>query len=209
MSKKSKIIGLTGGIGTGKSTVAEYLKSQGYRHIDADEISRSLTCDDSPMVDKLNEIFGPNGIMGLEGNEILKSPGVLNRQALADIVFKDDKRRDKLNEIMLTEIIKIIDENIDYFHDDDCDSDVLLDAPLLFESGLESRCDQVILVVADADERIRRVCQRDGMTEEQVSDRINSQMSDEDKISRSDIVIDNSHGLEELYNQLSKYLLTK
>lgn len=209
MSKKSKIIGLTGGIGTGKSTVAEYLKSQGYRHIDADEISRSLTCDGSPMVDKLNEIFGPNGIMGLEGNEILKSPGVLNRQALADIVFKDDKRRDKLNEIMLTEIIKIIDENIDFFHDDDCDSDVLLDAPLLFESGLESRCDQVILVVADADERIRRVCQRDGMTEEQVADRINSQMSDEDKISRSDIIIDNSHGLEELYNQLSKYLLTK
>ena len=209
MSKKSKIIGLTGGIGTGKSTVAEYLKSQGYRHIDADEISRSLTCDGSPMVDKLNEIFGSNGIMGLEGNEILKSPGVLNRQALADIVFKDDKRRDKLNEIMLTEIIKIIDENIDFFHDDDCDSDVLLDAPLLFESGLESRCDQVILVVADADERIRRVCQRDGMTEEQVADRINSQMSDEDKISRSDIIIDNSHGLEELYNQLSKYLLTK
>ena len=209
MSKKSKIIGLTGGIGTGKSTVAEYLKSQGYRHIDADEISRSLTCDGSPMVDKLNEIFGPNGIMGLEGNEILKSPGVLNRQALADIVFKDDKRRDKLNEIMLTEIIKIIDENIDFFHDDDCDSDVLLDAPLLFESGLESRCDQVILVVADADKRIRRVCQRDGMTEEQVADRINSQMSDEDKISRSDIIIDNSHGLEELYNQLSKYLLTK
>ncbi len=209
MSKKSKIIGLTGGIGTGKSTVAEYLKSQGYRHIDADEISRSLTCDGSPMVDKLNEIFGPNGIMGLEGNEILKSPGVLNRQALADIVFKDDKRRDKLNEIMLTEIIKIIDENIDFFHDDDCDSDVLLDAPLLFESGLESRCDQVILVVADADERIHRVCQRDGMTEEQVADRINSQMSDEDKISRSDIIIDNSHGLEELYNQLSKYLLTK
>ena len=209
MSKKSKIIGLTGGIGTGKSTVAEYLKSQGYRHIDADEISRSLTCDGSPMVDKLNEIFGPNGIMGLEGNEILKSPGVLNRQALADIVFKDDNRRDKLNEIMLTEIIKIIDENIDFFHDDDCDSDVLLDAPLLFESGLESRCDQVILVVADADERIRRVCQRDGMTEEQVADRINSQMSDEDKISRSDIIIDNSHGLEELYNQLSKYLLTK
>lgn len=209
MSKKSKIIGLTGGIGTGKSTVAEYLKSQGYRHIDADEISRSLTCDGSPMVDKLNEIFGPNGIMGLEGNEILKSPGILNRQALADIVFKDDKRRDKLNEIMLTEIIKIIDENIDFFHDDDCDSDVLLDAPLLFESGLESRCDQVILVVADADERIHRVCQRDGMTEEQVADRINSQMSDEDKISRSDIIIDNSHGLEELYNQLSKYLLTK
>lgn len=209
MSKNSKIIGLTGGIGTGKSTVAEYLKSQGYRHIDADEISRSLTCDGSPMVDKLNEIFGPNGTMGLEGNEILKSPGVLNRQALADIVFKDDKRRDKLNEIMLTEIIKIIDEDIDCFRDDDCDSDVLLDAPLLFESGLESRCDQVVLVVADADTRIRRVCQRDGITEEQVADRINSQMSDEDKICRSDIVIDNSYGLEELYDQLSKYLLTK
>ena len=209
MSNKSKIIGLTGGIGTGKSTVAEYLKSHGYRHIDADGISRGLTSDGSPMVDKLNEIFGPDGEMGVDGNEILEAPGVLNRQALADIVFKDDKRRDKLNDIMLTEIIRIIDWDIEDYHHDDSDNDVLLDAPLLFESGLESRCDKVMLVVADMDERIHRVCQRDGISEEQVRDRINSQMSDDEKISRSDIIIDNSHGLEELYEQLSKYVLTK
>ena len=206
MDDKTKIIGLTGGIGTGKSTAAEYLKARGFKQIDADAISRSLTADGSPMLDILNDEFGPSGPFGKAGYEILNEDGSLNRQATADLVFRDEARKKRFDEIMITEIVRIIDGDIAAYRKDNAGDLVLLDAPLLFEAGLDARCDAVLLIVADKDVRIDRVCQRDGISRQQVQDRIDNQMSDEEKISRSDFVVDNSEDLEHLYRQLDEFV---
>lgn len=202
-----KVIGLTGGIGTGKSTAADYLKQKGFAHIDADEISRKLTEDGSDMLPVLDEIFGPGGEMG-DGTQILDDKGNLIRKALAAVVFTDEKKKARLDEVMFARIIENIDNMIKWFakHPDEAGKGVLLDAPLLFEAGLDSRCDLVLVLVADTDVRIARVCCRDGATQEEVRNRINSQMSDNEKIKRSDVVIDNSEGVAELQENLDIFL---
>ena len=208
-----KVIGLTGGIGTGKSTAAAYLKSKGFAHIDADEIGRQLTADGSPMLLVLDGVFGSKGEIGKAGTEILFEDGTLNRKALASIVFADKEKKQRLDELMFSAITSEIDKqiaeykNIEYTdaEDDDKAIGILLDAPLLFEAGLESRCDVVILLTAEEDVRIERVCKRDGVTSREVRNRINSQMSDEEKMKLADIVINNSGSEQQLYEQLDEY----
>ena len=207
MMSETKIIGLTGGIGTGKSTAASYLVSKGFRHIDADAVSRSLTADGSPMLEVLDSLFGPEGQWGKPGYEILNHDGSLNRQATADLVFNDPDKKIKFDDVMITEIVKIIDEKVREYREDG-GSPVLLDAPLLFEAGLETRCDKVLLIVADMDVRIARVCERDGISARQVRDRIDNQMSDEEKKKRSDHIVDNSEDVEHLYHQLDEFAAT-
>ncbi|MDO4546117.1 MAG: dephospho-CoA kinase [Bacillota bacterium] len=229
-----KIIGLTGGIGTGKSTAAAYLKSKGFAHIDADEISRGLTADGSPMLRRLERVFGPAGEMGEPGTEILLPDGRLDRKALASLVFSDEKKRKKLDEMMFGEIIREIDRQIEAYQQmdkaekesacaeqKDCEQPkaaaapaqpfhecfgILLDAPLLFEGNLDQKCDLVILLTASEQIRIDRVCQRDGVTAREVRNRINSQMSDEDKKKRADIIIDNSGSQKQLYERLDQMM---
>ena len=93
MCSEIKVLGLTGGIGTGKSTAAAYLKEIGFAHIDADQISRGLTSDGSPMLEILNSVFGPDGEMGIPGKHILDENRSLDRKALASIVFVDEKKK--------------------------------------------------------------------------------------------------------------------
>lgn len=206
MNEKTIILGLTGGIGTGKSTASEYLKSKGFLHIDADEISRQITADGSPVLALLDNVFGPNGELGVKGHSILDKSGSLMRQALADIVFTDHVKKDKLNEIMLTQIISIIDEKVNEYRQSEHRLKVMLDAPLLLEAGLETRCDKVMVLVADRDVRVTRVKRRDGISEKQIQERIDNQMSDDEKIARADYVVDNSKDLKHLYEQLDKII---
>lgn len=203
-----KVLGLTGGIGSGKSTAAEYLKGSGFAHVDADEISRALTADGSRMLPVLDGIFGPDGPCGEKGKKILRSDGSLDRKALAAIVFTDKRKKARLDEVMFTEIVAEIDRQIAAYRDegDGRYRGILLDAPLLFEAGLDTRCDDIAVIVADVNVRIQRVCQRDGATGEEVRCRINNQMSDNEKIKRSDFVIDNSEGLSELTENLDELL---
>lgn len=203
MNDKIKVLGLTGGIGTGKSTAAEYLKEMGFAHIDADQIGRDITAYGSPMLPVLDNIFGPSGEFGKEGFDILNKDGSLDRKALASLVFTDMDRKLKLDEVMFKAIIAEVDRQIELLAEKNPDG-IMIDAPLLFEAGLDSRCDMVILIVADIDVRIHRVCQRDDATEQEVRNRINSQMSDEEKKLRSHIIIDNSGTLGELEKQLKK-----
>lgn len=204
MNDKIKVLGLTGGIGTGKSTAAEYLKEMGFAHIDADQIGRDITADGSPMLPVLDNIFGPSGEFGKEGFDILNKDGSLDRKVLASLVFTDMDRKLKLDEVMFKAIIAEVDRQIELLAEKKPEG-IMIDAPLLFEAGLDSRCDMVILIVADIDIRIHRVCQRDDATEQEVRNRINSQMSDEEKKSRSHIIIDNSGTLEDLEMQLEKF----
>lgn len=199
-----RVVGLTGGIGTGKSTAAEYLKKKGFAHIDADQIGRDITADGSPMLPVLDSVFGPDGEFGKAGMPILRPDGSLDRKALASIVFTDMEKKLKLDEIMFKAIIAETDRQVKALSEAE-PVGILIDAPLLFEAGLDDRCDLVMLIVADMDVRIRRVCVRDGATEQEVRDRINSQMSDEEKIARSQVIVDNSGSLEDLEVQLDNF----
>lgn len=207
MNNNIRIIGLTGGIGTGKSTAAEYLKQNGFAHIDADQIGRDLTIDGSPMLPVLDSIFGPGGEYGKKDKAILNPDGSLDRKALASIVFTDMKKKLKLDEVMFKAIIAEVDRQLEAFRQSaetgkkNC---ILIDAPLLFEAGLDEKCDEVLLIVADMDTRIHRVCMRDNATAQEVRDRIASQMSDEEMRAKSDIIVDNSGDRQQLEKQLKE-----
>ena len=190
------VIGITGGIGSGKSTASEYLISEGFACIDADQIGRDLTADGQPLLEKIGKMFGCVSSSGSAGNGL-----VLDRKAMAEYVFGDNSVRERYNRLIHGEIIARIDERIAELRQTDVRG-ILLDAPLLFEAGINDRCDAVILVTADLDKRIERVCLRDGSDEEKIRGRISSQMSDEEKAKRSDFVVDNSGEPENMYRQL-------
>ena len=174
------IIGLTGGIGSGKSTVSKYLKENGYTVIDADKISRDLTREGEELYFQLIETFG----------DVAK-----DRKALGRLVFNDKEKKELLEEIVTKKVISEIEKMIIKAKDD-----IVLDAPLLFETGMNKRCDKVILVTSSIENRIKRVVERDHLSEEEVLSRINNQMKDEDK--KADVVIENDGTLEELYSKI-------
>ena len=201
------IIGLTGGIGSGKSTATEYLRSKGYGYIDADQIGRDLTAEGQPLLEVISREFGCVENTGSKGNGL-----ILDRKALADLVFNNKYEKEKFDSIVHREIIYVIDAEIQKYREQAAegifDGHVILDAPLLFESGINEKCDIVILVTCDMDERIRRVSLRDGTTAEKIQDRIKNQYDDELKIKLADYVVDNSGSREELFRQLDNILET-
>lgn len=201
------IIGVTGGIGSGKSTATEYLRAKGFGYIDADQIARNLTAEGQPLLEVISREFGCVETTGTAGNGL-----VLDRKALADLVFNNQGIKEKFDSIVHREIINVIDAEIQKYREQSAeeifDGHVILDAPLLFESGINEKCDFVILVTCDMDERIRRVSLRDGTTAEKIQDRIRNQLDDQHKIKLSDYVIDNSGNREELFRQLDNILET-
>ncbi|MFQ7101445.1 MAG: dephospho-CoA kinase [Anaerovoracaceae bacterium] len=116
------------------------------------------------------------------------------------------RRRRKAGSGDVPKIIERIDDEISLLRRKSGIDGILLDAPLLFEAGLDTRCDAVLVLVADEEVRISRVCARDGMTPEEVRDRIRNQMSDNEKIKRADAVIDNSDGIQELKENIDEFL---
>lgn len=204
------VIGITGGIGSGKSTAAEYLVSLGFACVDADQIGRDITAAGSPVLDVLNREFGPEGKFGngsiILSREETSGKNVLNRKALADVVFGDEKARKHFDSIIHEKILRIIEEQIERLKHEDSVRGILLDAPLMYEAGCDSMCDVVILVTANMDTRIKRVIERDNTTEDDVRSRIASQMSDSSKAALADFVVDNSASLQELQKKLDDIL---
>ena len=195
-----EIIGLTGGIGTGKSTVSEYLSEQNFAIVDADLISRQVVEPGMPLLDELEAAFG---------SDIINEDGSLNRKGLAAIVFNDVEQRKLMDSIMHKEILAEMRRVMEEFQQQGTHQGIIIDAPLLFEIGLEKWCGQVWLVTADMDLRIERVCVRDDAKPEEVEARIRNQMSDDEKKKLSDEILDNSGTLEELHKQISELLQKK
>lgn len=195
-----EIIGLTGGIGTGKSTVSEYLSEQNFAIVDADLISRQVVEPGMPLLDELEAAFG---------SDIINEDGSLNRKGLAAIVFNDVEQRKLMDSIMHKEILAEMRRVMEEFQQQGTHQGIIIDAPLLFEIGLEKWCGQVWLVTADMDLRIERVCARDDAKPEEVEARIRNQMSDDEKKKLSDEILDNSGTLEELHKQISELLQKK
>lgn len=192
-----KVIGLTGGIGAGKSTVSDLLRQKGCRIIDADRIAHEITAPGSPLLPKLAEAFG---------QDILHADGTLDRKALAAKAFSSREQREKLEAITTSQVVQIISQQLEQLREEGREKLVFVDAPLLFEAGADALTDLVWLVDADLELRIRRTMERDNAGREEILQRIKNQMPDEEKRARAHEIIDNSKGKDELYQRVEGLL---
>lgn len=192
-----KVIGLTGGTGSGKSTVSAYLKEKGCRIIDADNIARELTAKDGEAISPIRKNFG---------DEAFYSDGTLNRKKLGDIVFNDREKLKLLEEITTKIVIRIINDKINEMKASGYKGIVIIDAPLLFESGMEDFADENWLVTCETEKRINRLKDRDGLSRREIEDRMANQFSDEQKKALADYCIDNSGSISELYNTIDQLI---
>ncbi len=186
-----KIIGLCGGSGSGKGTVSALFAELGIPSVDTDAIYREITSYKSECMVALISTFGPS---------VANADGSLNREEMRSLVFSSDgcdERRMLLNDIthkfVLDETKKRIEDYRLYGK-----PAVIADVPLLFESGFDEMCDIIVAVIADEPIRIERIIRRDGILQEQAERRIMAQISSDELIKRSDFVIENNDGVDEL-----------
>lgn len=196
----TKIIGLTGGIATGKSTVTKILKELEYVVIDADKIAREVVEPYKPAYLDIVKEFG---------KEILDENKQIDRKKLAEIIFKDVQKRRKLNQIVHPRVIQEMINKIKQF----CDENkiIFLDIPLLIEEKaiLEKqglKFDEIWLVYADEKNQLSRLIKRDKLDIESALNRISAQMPMTEKLKIADVVIDNNRGISELKDQIIKLL---
>lgn len=188
------LIGLTGTIGSGKSTVAHMLKKSGIPIIDADAIAHELTQKGSHALQDIVNAFGL---------EIMNNDGSLNRKMLGQLVFRDHKRLKDLEAILHPLIEQRRKELIETYSKAGHDIVVYM-APLIFEKGLYHTMSKTILVVADEDVIKNRLAKRDQLTKEEAEDRIKAQMSTAEKIKLADETINNNGTMEDLYINLTR-----
>lgn len=179
-----KVIGLTGSAGTGKTTVARYLKTLGAEVIEADAVAKELTAPGKPLLAKIAAAFGP---------DFLSPEGSLDRAKLRRLIFSDQAARNRLNEITHPEIIAAIKKWLAELHKRPHPPQVsVIEAPLLLETGLDHVVDEVWVVIAEREAVIRRIVARDRIPPEQAQAVIAAQMAQEEKVRRAHRVIDNS-----------------
>lgn len=186
-------IGLTGGIGSGKTTAARRFAELGALVYHADEISRRSIEPGAACYGRVVDAFG-------EG--ILKTDGAIDRKRLAQIVFSDETKRETLNAIIHPYVIEQLFSLAERDLADQPGAIAVFEVPLLFESGLHERMDANVLVVCDAKSRIRRVAERDGISREQVLSRMRAQMPEEEKRLLADYLLDNNGSKEALLRQV-------
>jgi dephospho-CoA kinase len=176
MSMKPLIVGITGGIGSGKTTVARIFEKMGVPIYIADEKAREITSTDSRIKNYIRETYG---------TKLFKADDSLKRKALGKIVFPDKEKLQSLNEV----IHPIVAEDFQEWLSIQSTPYVLKEAAVLFESGTYNDCDYIILVVAPKELRIQRVIKRSGLSREEIESRMNHQWSDDVKIALSNFVI--------------------
>lgn len=185
------VAGLTGGIASGKSTVSVFLEDAGAVIVDADRIARKVVQKGRPAWREIVDTFGPS---------ILLPDGEINRILLGDIIFNDPARKQVLNRIVHPDVILETATRLAEIEKNQPDRVVILDVPLLIESGMDAGLSDIIVVYVPESVQIQRLMQRDALTEEQALARIRSQMPIEEKKKRATIVIDNSGSRENTRN---------
>lgn len=190
------LIGLTGNMAAGKSTVADALRERGFTVIDADGIAHELLRERAVVI-KLSELFG---------SDILDKNGGIDRARLASAAFSSEENTKKLNlathPLILTRMLRLAGEAERAFPG----KPVFCDVPLLFETRFDMFCDMTLVVASDDETRYKRIELRDGLTREQAKLRINRQMPQDEKIRRADIVIMNDGAIGELYEKVDAAL---
>lgn len=184
------IVGLTGGIASGKSTVSNFFKKLGLEVLDADGIVKEVSQKEDT-IKKIVKVFGRN---------ILDGNGKIIREKLRKEAFENRELLNKLNEIIHPQVIEIF---VKKKKETSEDSIVIFDIPLLYEAKMENLCDKIIVVYIKREQQIKRVIERDKNTRELAEKIIDAQMSLEEKSKRADIVINNNSTLEDLKNQVN------
>ena len=181
------VVGLTGNIGCGKSSLSDIFRAEGIKIIDADIIARQIY-EDEKLLSKVYETFG---------NDIKNEDGSLNRKALGRIVFSDDEKLIQLNKLTHPVIRQKVSDEIEEYKSQN-EEIVILDAALLVESDYLNFIDKLLVVTCKENIQIERIIARDNCSIEEALGRIKSQMSQENKVKYADYVIDNSATLSEL-----------
>lgn len=193
------VIGLTGGIASGKSEVTSRLATLGAMIVDADSVAREVTVPGTDTFERILDEFGP---------VILDRNGTIDRLELAARVFGDERKRQFLNSVthpaIFTEIMRKVEEYGQKRKPGDVPA-VVVDAALIVDIGASEMFDLLAVVVADEEERVRRLTGTRGMSEDDSRRRVESQIDDSSRIALADIVIDNNGSIEELYRKVDEF----
>ena len=189
-----KIIGLTGGIGSGKTTVAKFIEEMGFPVYFSDDRAKEIVNDDEVLKNKIKELLG---------EEAYDENGFYNRKYVSGIVFNDNEMRLQLN-ALIHPAVKIDFEN---WVENQNSEFVFKETALLFELKLNESCYKSVLVTADDNIRIKRVMDRDQKTYREIEAVIDKQMPEKDKIKRADFVIFNNEGIDELKTATEKMMV--
>ncbi len=194
-----KVIGLTGGIASGKSTVVDFLRSQGYPIIDADQVVRELQAPGGSLYRAILQEFGP---------AYFDEEGLLNRRKLGNLIFSNDEAREKLaalqNHIIRKELYK---RRETLLKDDRIQKAIIMDIPLLLEQSYDG-FDEIWLVAVSESIQIERIMSRDNMTKEEAEARIKAQMPLSEKMKYATRIIDTSGTIPETYEKITELLKT-
>jgi len=186
-------IGLTGGIGTGKSSVTEAFQSLGAAVINADLLGHDAY---------LPGTIGFEEVVTEFGQEIVGSDGQIDRKKLGPIVFSDSSKMDRLNEIMHPLIRDLIDERLVSLESTQ-NKVAVVEAAILIEAGWKSLFDEIWVVISDREEVINRLGVRNGLSREDALKRIDSQMSNNERIEHGDVVVENTGSMEDLQTRVN------
>lgn len=187
------ILGVTGNIASGKSSVCRQLARRGALVVDADQLAREVVEPGGPVLEQLVAAFG---------EDILKADGSLDRQCLGDLVFSDPSARERLNAIIHPAIAALSVTRLQELRA--AAPLIVYEAPLLFEVGAETRVDKVLVVTIDPEVQLARLMERDRLDQQSAQQRIDAQMAQEQKIAHADYVIDNSASKEETMAQVER-----
>ena len=187
------LVGLTGGIGSGKTTVARMLEARGAVVFDADLLARDAIAVGTPGRERVLERFGPN---------VLAPGGDIDRDALAAVVFADPAARRDLEAIVHPEIRRLFAEGAEAY--EDSDAVVVFSAPLLVETGMHTAFEVLVVVSAPTETQVDRLLRGRGMSESAIRQRIEAQLPLEEKAAVADVLIDNEGTLEELEGQIDR-----
>jgi dephospho-CoA kinase len=189
------IIGLTGGIVSGKSTVARMFKDLGAKIVDADKLGHKVILPQGAAWKRIIKIFG---------KDILQKDQTINREKLGKIVFANQNLLKKLNKITHPEIIKLIKKEISLAKDNSKEEKkiLIIDAALIYETKIDRLMDKIIVVYLDEEEQLKRLIKRNNLSEKEALQKIKSQIPLKEKIEIADYVIDNSNSLDKTKEQV-------
>lgn len=192
----AKIIGVTGGIASGKSLVSDYLTARGFPIVDADIVAREVVAPQSMGLKRVAATFG---------NQVINAEGRLNRKQLGKIVFADSAQLKLLNDILQPLIRKQIEQELQHLIDQGHEN-IFLVVPLLFEQNYQSMCDEIMVVAVSHEEQLQRLMNRDHLDEQQARARIAAQWPLSRKIALADIVINNDGTIAQTQAQLADWI---
>lgn len=190
VKNKPYLIGLTGGIASGKTTVAHFFREHGVPVIDSDTIVKELWEKDHDMVKEIEDAFGID--MSQHGKKIL-----------TDLIFHDDQKRMQLNRIIHPKVFLQIEKEKNALHHEPI---IMIDMPLLIEVGYQKEVDYVVLVFVDQQTQLKRLMDRDHISEKEAYFRINSQMSLEEKKAYANLILDNTQDIQNLKITIQNFL---